>query len=104
MLKELKTFKNKRRVGFEILDYFVAIHKVIPPGMLITAVTYDSEEKEAFLLRGYSEKLDTVFTYASGLRELNVFKTGEIKVKQASNKVTKDGEVVNFEIVFLRKR
>ncbi len=103
MDKELEIFKNKRRVGFEILDYFVAIHKVIPPAMLITAVTYDSEEKEAFLLRGYSEKLDTVFTYASSLRELDVFKAGEIKVKQASNKVTKEGEVVNFEIVFLRK-
>lgn len=104
MVKELEIFKNKRKVGFEILDYFAAIHKVIPPGMLITSVAYDSKEKEALLLRGYSEKLDAVFNYASSLRELDVFKTGEIKVKQASNKVAKEREVVNFEIVFLRKK
>jgi len=104
MINELGIFKNKRKVGFEILDYFVAIHKVIPPGMLITSVNYDSKEKEALLLRGYSGKLDAVFNYASSLRELDVFKTGEIKVKQASSKVTKEGEVVNFEIVFLRKK
>jgi hypothetical protein len=72
--------------------------------MLITSLNYDAKEKEAFLIRGYSAKLDTVFTYASGLRELAVFKAGEIKVKQASNKGTKEAEVVNFEIVFLRKK
>jgi hypothetical protein len=104
MIKELEIFRNKRKVDFEILDYFAAIHKAIPPGMLITSLNYDSKEKEAFLIRGYSQKLDTVFAYASGLRELDVFKAGEIKVKQASNKTTKEAEVVNFEIVFLRKK
>jgi hypothetical protein len=104
MIKELEIFRNKRKVGFEILDYFAAIHKAIPAGMLITSLNYDAKEKEAFLIRGYSQKLDAVFNYASSLRTLDVFKAGEIKVKQASNKVTKEGEVVNFEIVFLKKK
>ncbi|MCX5707996.1 MAG: hypothetical protein NTY14_03325 [Candidatus Omnitrophica bacterium] len=103
-VKELSVFRSKRKAGLELIEFFAAIHKAIPSGMLISGIRYNSEETEALVLKGYSEKLETVFIYASALRDQETFLSGEIKVKQASSRPVKDGEVVNFEISFLRKK
>jgi Tfp pilus assembly protein PilN len=103
MSRRLNLLGNKNTQRAEILDFLSAIHKVIPPGIVLTGVKYDSQRQEKFSLRGYSEKMELIFSYASALQGLAGFSDEEVKVKYATSKTAGKNEVVQFEIVFLRK-
>jgi len=104
MSAKLEMLKEKNKDRNQILDFFAGIHKAIPLGVFLTAVKYDSEREERFSLQGYSANMDAVFAYAANLKELNIFDGPQIKVKYATNKKTPEAEVVQFEIVCLRKK
>ncbi|MDD5348020.1 MAG: hypothetical protein PHT59_05340 [Candidatus Omnitrophica bacterium] len=103
-VKALRAFRNKQGTGLQVLEFLVAVHEAIPAGVAVNQLRFEAGQEELFVLRGYSEKLDTVFAYASALRSAKVFREGEIKVKQATSQSSRDGEVINLEIAFLHKQ
>ena len=91
--QRLNVYGNKNTERAEVLDFLSAIHKVIPAGIVLAGVKYDSQREEKFSLWGYSEKMELVVSYASALQGLDTFAGQEVKVKYATNKTAGENEV-----------
>lgn len=103
MEKKLNILKARYYERLRILDFFVGLHEVIPAGVFIREMDYNAQIQEEFSIKGTASRHELVFRFASDLKELVMFSDNEIKVKYATSKVTREGEIINFEILFLRR-
>lgn len=79
------------------LDILYDLHKIIPAQISLT--NFNFEDNSQILLRGQTSELNAVFMLVSKLKESGIFQKFTIKVKYATNKKTKQGETVDFEII-----
>jgi len=83
------------------LEIFSALYKVVPPGVVLVNFSY--EEDNQIILRGQSPTHDSVFAFAAGIEKSPVFSKFKPKIRYATQKRTVSGEVVDFEIICVRK-
>jgi len=84
-----------------VLEIFSELHKIIPSAASLVDFSY--EENNQVILRGLSPTLDSVFAFAAELEKSSVLKDFKPKIRYATQKRTSAGELVDFEIVCVKK-
>ncbi len=100
MAKKLLNLKFMRQERKGLLDFFYAIHKAKPDGIILGEIRFNSEQKTKFVLKGSARQRNSVFEYASNLKDLGMFNQEEIEVKHATSKENRNRDWIDFEIVF----
>jgi hypothetical protein len=77
------------------------ISKLLPRELSLTGINY--EESRQFILRGQAAELKPIFEFASQLKDSAVFKSFNIRVRYATKRAGTAAEVIDFEIVCLKK-
>jgi Tfp pilus assembly protein PilN len=122
-LKQLKTELNKiskdarpleeieKRIKFvegslqkkpSSLEVLYELHRSIPSQISLTDFSY--EEAGQIVLRGQTLELNSVFAFVSQLENSPALKEFNIKVRYATKKKTRTGEIIDFEIACLLKK
>jgi len=96
--KLLEERSDKKSSGLEI---FYQLHQITPNQISLTNFIY--EEDNQVVLRGQTAELNSVFEFVSQLEKAAAFKNFNIKVRYATKKQTQIGEIIDFEIVGLKK-
>lgn len=99
--KRLLLLENRRLKKPSSLEILYGLHQTIPSQ--ISLINFSFEEDNQVILRGQSQQLNNVFAFASQLEKSAVFKNFNIKVRYATQKKTQTGQIVDFEIVCLKK-
>jgi Tfp pilus assembly protein PilN len=99
--KRFQLLESRLKKKPSTLDIIHELYQVIPEGVSLTNLSYD-EDKE-IILRGTTPELNYVFKFASQLENSAIFSKFNIKVRYATKKKTQAGEIVDYEIVCLKK-
>jgi len=84
-----------------LLDIIYELHQVAP--QQISLISFSCEEDNQIILHGQTSELNSVFVFTSQLEKSTAFKNFNIKVRYATKKGTPSGEMVDFEILCIRK-
>jgi len=96
--KLLEERSDKKSSGLEI---FYQLHQITPNQISLANFIYEEDNQVA--LRGQTAELNSVFEFVSQLEKAAAFKNFNIKVRYATKKQTQSGEIIDFEIVCLKK-
>lgn len=99
--KRVKLLESRAQKKVSSLDTLYEIHKVMP--LEISLVNFNYEEDIRITMRGETPELNPVFAFVSGLEKSPVFNNFNVKVRYATKKKTQVGEIVDFEIICLKK-
>ncbi|MBM3246456.1 MAG: hypothetical protein FJZ13_03900 [Candidatus Omnitrophica bacterium] len=99
--KRLQFMRHRAVKKLSALDLIYELHRVMPGQIALVNLTY--EEDNRIILRGQTPQLNAVFELVAELRKSPVFSELDVKVKYATQKKTNAGELVDFEIVCLKK-
>lgn len=99
--KRFQLLENRYQKKPTSLDVLYEFHQILPAQVSLVNLSY--EEDNQVVLRGQTAQLNAVFDFVSQLEKSNVFKNFNIKVRYATSKKTQAGEMVDFEIVCLKK-
>ena len=83
------------------LEVLYELHQIIPAQISLLSLSY--EEDSQIVLRGQTQQMNSALMLVSGLKNSAVFKDFKVKLRYATQKNTQSGEIVDFEIVCLRK-
>ncbi len=100
--KRIKVFYDRSDSQPSALDLIYELYQVIPSQVSLVSLTY--EENTAVVLHGVAPELTSVFALVSKIEKSPVFKDFTTKVRYATKKLTHKGEVIDFEIVSLKKK
>ncbi len=100
--KRIKVFYDRSDLQPSALDLIYELYQVIPSQVSLVSLTY--EENTAVVLHGAAPELTSVFALVSKIEKSPVFKDFTTKVRYATKKLTQKGEVIDFEIVSLKKK
>ncbi|MDD5595496.1 MAG: pilus assembly protein PilM [Candidatus Omnitrophica bacterium] len=99
--KRSKILQGQSAKRASSLDLLTACFKSLPNLAYLTSFSY--EEGNQVILRGQAQELNPVFVFVSALEKAPELKNFNIKVRYASKRKTKTGEMVDFEIACLNK-
>lgn len=99
--KRLRFMERRSEKKLSSLNLLYELHQSIPPQISLINLSY--EEDNQVILRGQTPELNSVFVFVSQLGKSPIFRNFNIKVRYATKKKTQAGEVVDFEIVCLKK-
>lgn len=99
--KKLHLFESLSQKKPTNLELLYELHRILPEQ--ISLVHFSDEESSRVVVRGETTALDTVFTFVSLLEKSDVFKKFNIKVRYATQKKTRAGDIIDFEIICLKK-
>jgi len=94
----LDSYPRKKPAGFE---FFYALQKVMPQGISLSSLIYETDN--LIIFRGQAKELNTVFEFMSKLEKSTIFNEFSIRVKYATARIAKSGEILDFEIEGLKK-
>jgi Tfp pilus assembly protein PilN len=83
------------------LDIVYELYQVIPAQVSLVSLSYKRDEQ--VILRGQTEKRGPIFDFVTRLQNSKVLKDFIVKLRYATQKNTKEGEIVDFEIVCAKK-
>lgn len=83
------------------LDLLYELHKVMPEEISLVNFNYEEDAQTSF--KGQAAGLNPVFTLVSRLEKSEAFRGLTIKVRYATKRSSAAGEIVDFEIICLRK-
>lgn len=83
------------------LGLLCELYQAIPGHVTLTALSY--EEAGQLLFRGQAQELNSIFNFVAQLEKSASFKNQNIKVRFATKRKTPNAEIIEFEIVCLKK-
>jgi Tfp pilus assembly PilM family ATPase/Tfp pilus assembly protein PilN len=89
---------SKKQTG---LDMLYELHQVIPDEISLASLSI--EEAKVVILHGQAPELNSVSVFVERLEKSAAFKGFDVKVRYATAKKTQSRDVIDFEIVCLRK-
>lgn len=98
--KRFRALEARSQERLSALDALYQLYKTTPLQVAINDFSY--EEGNGVIIRGQAPELDYIFEFVERLRECDVLKNCEIKVRYATKKRTKAGEFMDFEIECLK--
>lgn len=101
MEKKIKLLESRSEKSSLTLDILYELSQAQPAQISLTNFSY--EENNQIILRGQTPELNSIFLFVSQLEKSAVFKNFNIKVRYATKKKTQTAELVDFEIVCLKK-
>lgn len=99
--KRLKALSSRSQKNVTVLDALYELYQIIPGEIQLVNFTYEQDSQ--LILHGEAPELNSVFEFVSGLEGSSTFNKFNIKVRYASKKKRQKGEIVDFEIICLRK-
>jgi len=99
--KRVRLLQDRSQKKVSSLDVLYEIHKIMPPE--ISLVSFNYEEDKQVTLRGETLELNPVLAFVSILGKSPVFNKFNVKVRYATAKKMQEGEIVDFEIICLKK-
>jgi hypothetical protein len=99
--RRVRAIEGRSRRPLSSLDMLYEISKLLPRELSLTGINY--EESRQFILRGQAAELKPIFEFASQLKDSAVFKSFNIRVRYATKRAGTAAEVIDFEIVCLKK-
>jgi Tfp pilus assembly protein PilN len=99
--KRFKILENRNAKQVLILDMLQELYRILPQAISLNTLSYD--ENNQIILRGQTAELNSVFSFVAQLEGSAAFKRYNIKVRYATKKKIQTGEIVDFEIVCLKR-
>lgn len=99
--KRFRLLQSRSEEGPSSLDLLYELYKSMPSRISLNSFSY--EEGNQVVLHCQTAELNSVFEFVSKLENSQVFKNFNIKVRYATKKKTQAGEIVDVEIVCLKK-
>jgi Tfp pilus assembly protein PilN len=99
--KRFKILENRNAKQVLILDILQELYRILPTAISLNTLSYD--ENSQTILRGQTAELNSVFSFVAQLEGSAAFKRYNIKVRYATKKKIQTGEIVDFEIVCLKR-
>ncbi|MCM8797227.1 MAG: PilN domain-containing protein [Candidatus Omnitrophica bacterium] len=94
--KKLIALKSKKGKKEYVSGMLLELQNILPNGVYLVSFGY--EEDKEIVLRGQADELSLVFSLVSSLEKSKIFSKTEIKVRYATKRKTRTGEIVDFEI------
>jgi len=82
------------------LEVLHEVRQILPGNISLVSFNYENKE---IVLRGHTQELNSVFNLTALLEKSEVFGDFNVKVRYATKRKTEGGEVVDFEIICLRR-
>jgi hypothetical protein len=101
MEKRFLLLENRSRKKITVLELLHGVLQLLPEPVSLVSFTY--EEHSRIILHGQAHALDPVLVFVSEMGKAQAFKDFTIKVRYATAKKTHTGEIVDFEIVCMKK-
>lgn len=101
MEKRLNHMESGLQKRLSSLDILYELHQTTPTQVSLSNVV--CEEDNQLVLRGQTQELNSVFNFVSQLEKSALFKDFNIRVRYATKKKIQVGEVIDFEIICLKK-
>ncbi|MDD4955607.1 MAG: PilN domain-containing protein, partial [Candidatus Omnitrophica bacterium] len=86
----------------QVLDALYELYRVAPKDIYLSSFVYENDKQIA--LRGQTPELNYVLELVSALEKSKVFGNFTSKLRYATKKKTQTGEIIDFEIVCLKKK
>ena len=87
---------------YSTLDILHEISRLMPQPLTLSNFSY--EEDKLLLLRGYASELNSVYSFVQFLEKSPLFNSFNIRLRYATKRKAKSGEVADFEIICSSKR
>ena len=100
MEQRFKTIR-KRSGNSSCVEILTGLYQVIPEQITLSGFTYNQGKE--LVLAGQTQELNSVFGLVSQLEGSVVFKKFNIKIRYATQRKLRDAEIVDFEIICLKK-
>lgn len=97
----LRILEKQSREKPSPLEVLYELNKLVPQEVYLVSLNY--EEASEITLRGQTGELNSIFAFVAQLEKSPAFKNFNIKVRYATKKSVLTGEVIEFEIVCLKK-
>jgi len=99
--KRFQLLEGRANKKTQSLDILYGLYQVIPEAVFLSNFSY--EEDKQVILHGQTSQLNDVSVFVSALQDSPVFKEFNVKIKYATRKITQSGEMLDFEVVCLKK-
>lgn len=100
--KRYKVLQGRFQDRDSVLELIYELHRIVNSPLSLANIIY--EEGEDLILHGQTPELNSVFEFVGVLKKSPAFKAFNIKVKYAASKRTSAGDIVDFEIIGVRKK
>lgn len=100
LAKRLNT-KRKKLSEVSCVEILSGLYRAIPEEITLTSFTYNQNKE--LILSGQTKELNSVFGLVSKMEGSEEFKKFNIKVRYATQRRLRETEVVDFEIIGLKK-
>ncbi|MDD5195111.1 MAG: pilus assembly protein PilM [Candidatus Omnitrophica bacterium] len=100
--KRIALAQNSPQKNISLVEIIYELHKITPSD--ITLVNLNYEESGELILQGRTTELNSVFGFATALEGIEALRNFEVKVKYATKKRTRAGEIVDFEIACVKEK
>lgn len=101
MDKTLRFMDVNGRQTLSALRILYELHRIIPGQVYLTNFSYEGNNQ--VILHGQAPELEEVFVFVSELQKSSEFKGFDIRVKYASQKKAQSNEVIDFEIICVKR-
>jgi len=100
--RRFSTLESQAKYRLKALEVLYELHKVMPKDIFLSSFAYEDDKQIS--LRGQSPELNYVLELVSTLEKSKVFGNFTSKLRYATKKKTQTGEIIDFEIVCLKKK
>lgn len=100
--RRFSILESQAKYRLNVLEMFHELHKMVPSDIHFSSFVY--EDNKQVSLRGQTSVLDNILKLVAGLENSDFFTDFACKLRYATKKKTQAGDVIDFEIVCLRKK
>ena len=94
--------ESEAKYKLAVLEVLYELHKIMPKDIYLSSFVYEDDRQIA--LRGQTPELNYVLELVSALEKSKAFGNFTSKLRYATKKKTQTGEIIDFEIICLKKK
>jgi hypothetical protein len=94
--KRLELLRERFQRKESGLELYYGLHQIVKTGITLTSFSYRKDSE--LVLRGQAKELNAILEFVSMLKKFPAFGSFDVKLRYASNKKTKAGDFIDFEI------
>jgi len=100
--KRFGILESQAKYRLQVLEVLYELHKMTPKDIYLSSFIYEDENQIA--LRGHTPELNYVLELVSTLEKSKAFGNFTSKLRYATKKKTQTGDIIDFEIICLKKK
>jgi len=94
--------ESEAKYKLAVLEILYELHKIMPKDIYLSSFVYEDDRQIA--LRGQTPELNYVLELVSALEKSKAFGNFTSKLRYATKKKTQTGEIIDFELICLKKK